>query len=51
LAEEHRDDMDLELVEDAGSECELGVPAPWTSTSFSPAACSAWCIALSTSLT
>ena len=23
LAEEHRDEMDLELVEDAGSECEL----------------------------
>ncbi len=23
LAEEHRDEMDLELVEDAGSECQL----------------------------
>ena len=23
LAEEHRDDMELELVEDAGGECEL----------------------------
>ena len=29
LAEEHRDEMDLELVEDAGSERELcAVPAP-----------------------
>jgi hypothetical protein len=35
LAEEHRDEMDLELVEDAGSERELRVPAPWTSTSRS----------------
>jgi len=38
LAEEHRDDMELDLVEDAGRKCELRGPAPWTTTFLSPAA-------------
>jgi hypothetical protein len=37
-AEEHRDDMELELVEDAGGKRELPVPAAGTSTFLSPAA-------------
>ena len=38
LAEQHRDDVELDLVEDAGGECELRGSPPWTSTFFSLAA-------------
>ena len=37
MAEKHRDEMDLELVEDVGG-ASCAVPAPWTSTFLSPAA-------------
>ena len=35
--EQHRDGVDLERVEVAGSERQRAVPAPCTSTFFSPA--------------
>jgi hypothetical protein len=38
LAEEHRDEVNLELIEDAAARASCAVPAPWTSTSWSPAA-------------
>jgi hypothetical protein len=38
LGEEHQGDMELDLVEDAGGDCELPVPAPGTRTFLSPAA-------------
>lgn len=38
LAEEHRDEMDLELVEDAAASASCAIPTPWTSTFLSPAA-------------
>ena len=50
LAEEHRDEMDLELVETPAASASCAVPAPWTSTSLSPAACLAPVIAVLTSL-
>lgn len=51
LAEEHRDDVEFELVEDAGGKCEPCVPAPWTRTFLSPAPSLARVIAVVTSST
>ncbi len=49
LAQEDRDEVDLQLVEHSGAQAQLREIGPvWTSTSASPAACLAWRIALFT---
>ena len=51
MAEEHRDDVQLELVEGASRKASRAIPAPWTSTFLSPAASLALVIAVSMSFT
>jgi len=51
LAEEHGNEMDLELVQQAAASASCAVAAPWTSTFRSPAARLASVIAMVTSLT
>ena len=51
LAEEHLDEVDLDLVEEASTECEPRGCGAGTSTFLSPAACLAWIIAVSISVT
>ena len=38
LSDQNRDQVNLQLVEDAGGKRQLSGAAPWTSMSFSPAA-------------